>query len=175
MAKASFPLNIDRRLLLASAVAAATTTAIVWGVKSGEVAAPDDFQSSQRTPKAKPANFSAATARRLREIARRNEIRHVAQLPPLAIPKELRRMKQQEDLEVFRRFEAAHGKAVLEQVLQARREAEGNPQWRPNWMEGMAVQNQVREMLWEQFHAGTPRSRLKSVVADSLAEFCRTD
>ena len=44
-------------------------------------------------------------------------------------------MKQQEALEDFGRFEAEHGKAVWEQVLKARREAEGNPNWRPSWME----------------------------------------
>ncbi len=153
MARQEFPLRIDRRRLLTSATAAITATGIVPGAKSGELTLPDHFQSGQLTPKPDSANFCAATARRLREIARRNKIRHAAQLPPLAIPKELRRMKQQEDLEAFRRFEAVHGKAILEQVLQARREAEGNPQWRPNWMEGMSVQNQVREILWQEFHA----------------------
>jgi hypothetical protein len=159
-----FPLRIDRRCLLTSAAAAITAIGIVRGVKNAEVAAPDYFQSG-----ADPVNFCAATARRLLDIARRNEIRHAAQLPPLAIPKELRRMKQQEDLEAFRRFEAVHSKAVLEQVLQARREAEGNPQWRPNWMEAMSLQNQVPEILWKQFYAAKRRCRgVKFVVAGEL-------
>jgi len=34
-----------------------------------------------------------------------------------------------------------------------RREAEGNPNWRPTWMEGLCIQNQVRKILWEQFYA----------------------
>jgi hypothetical protein len=153
MAGQEFPLRIDRRYLLTSAAAAITATGVVPDVKRAEVAAPDDFLSGQLTRKAEPANFCVANARRLLEIARRNGIRHAAQLPPLAIPKELRRMKQQEDLEALRRFEAVHSKAVLEKVLQARREAEGNPQWRPNWMVGMSVQNQVREILWRQFYA----------------------
>ena len=46
------------------------------------------------------------------------------------IAKELRRMKQ-EELEEFKRFEAVYGKSCWEEVLKARREAEGNPHWRP--------------------------------------------
>ena len=62
-------------------------------------------------------------------------------------------MKKQEELEEFERFEAVHGKAVWEEVLRYRREAEGNPNWRPTWMEGLCIQNQVRKILWEQFYA----------------------
>ena len=62
-------------------------------------------------------------------------------------------LKDQEKLEEFSRFEAAHGKAVWEEVLRHRREAEGNPNWRPTWMEGLCIQNQVRKILWEQFYA----------------------
>jgi hypothetical protein len=91
-------------------------------------------------------------ARRLLEIARRNEIRREANLPLLSIAMELRRIKRQEDLEEFSRFEAVHGKAVWEEVLKPRREAEG-PNWRPNWMEAMCYQNEARKILWEQFRA----------------------
>jgi hypothetical protein len=48
-------------------------------------------------------------------------------VPLLPIAKELRRIKRQEDLEEFERFEAAFGKAVWDEVLKVRREAEGNP------------------------------------------------
>ncbi len=48
-------------------------------------------------------------------------------------------MKQQEALEAFRRFEAAHGRAVWDQVLEARRQAEGNSTRRPNWTEGAFI------------------------------------
>jgi hypothetical protein len=34
-------------------------------------------------------------------------------------------------LEEFERFEALHGKAVWQEVLKERREAEGNPDWQP--------------------------------------------
>ncbi len=66
---------------------------------------------------------------------------------------ELRKMKRREDLQEFERFEMVHGKAVWDKVLTARREATGNPNWRPHFMEAMSYQNEVREILWEQFRA----------------------
>jgi len=97
--------------------------------------------------------MTPATAHRLLEIAGRNTIRREAKLPLLSIAKELRRMKRQEELKAFELFEAAHGKAVLDEVLKARREAVGDPHWRPNWMTGMAIANQVRNILRKQFPA----------------------
>jgi hypothetical protein len=117
MAKTDFPLCIDRRRLMTSAAATVTATGILPGAKGADAAAPDFLQSSQLTTKVEPANFCAATARRLLEIARRNEIRREANLPLLSIAKELRRMKDQEKSEEFSRFEAAHAKAVWEEVL----------------------------------------------------------
>jgi hypothetical protein len=152
MARRDFPLSIDRRRLLISA-AAITTTGILPGVKLADAAAADVLQSSPLTPKVQSVNFCAATARRLVEIARRNEIRREANLPLLSIAKELRRMKKQEELEVFNRFEAVHGRAVWEEVLKHRREAEGNPNWRPSWMEGVRYQSEVYRILWQQFCA----------------------
>jgi hypothetical protein len=61
-------------------------------------------------------------------------------------------MKKQEELEEFSRFEAAYGKAVWDEVLKPRREAEG-PNWRPSWIKGVAYQIQVNKILWEQFYA----------------------
>jgi hypothetical protein len=140
-------LSIDRRRLLTSA-AAVTAAAIAPDANS---AARPFVQLSQVTSEAGPANVSAATARRLLEIARRNELRREANLPLLSIAKELRRMKDQETREEFERFEAAYGRAVWDEVLRPRREAEGNPRWRPTWMEGMRYQTQVNKILWEQF------------------------
>jgi hypothetical protein len=60
-------------------------------------------------------------------------------------------MKDQERLEEFERFEAVSGRSVWEEVLRSRRVAEGNPHWRPTWMEGMRYQTQVNKILWEQF------------------------
>jgi hypothetical protein len=62
-------------------------------------------------------------------------------------------MKEQEELEAFRRFEAANRQAVWEQVLEARRQAEGSSSWRPNWMEGLHYQNQVHAALRARFGA----------------------
>ena len=157
MAKTDLPFNIDRRRLLTSA-AAVTATGIVPGFEGADTAAaPDFFQSSPLTPEAEPPNFCAGTARRLLEIARRNELRQEAKLPLLPIAKELRRIKRQEELEEFERFEAVHAKAVWQEVLKPRREAEGNPNWRPSWMEGVHYQNEVSKILWEQFYAARQR------------------
>ncbi len=60
-------------------------------------------------------------------------------------------MKDQETREEFGRFEAAHARAVWEEVLKVRRVAEGNP----NWMEGLSYQTQLRKILWEQFTRDT--------------------
>jgi hypothetical protein len=154
MAKTDLPLTINRRRMLTSVAATVTATGILPGVRGADAAAATGFfQSSQLMPKAEPRNFCAATARRLLEIARRNEIRRDASLPLLSIAKELRRMKDQETSEEFSRFEAAYGEAVWDEVLKARREAEGNPNWRPNWMEGVRCQSEVYKILRERFYA----------------------
>jgi hypothetical protein len=62
-------------------------------------------------------------------------------------------MKQQEELEAFQQFEVAHGPAVWAQLLDARRGAVGNSNWRPNWMEGIRCQNEVRAVLKARFGA----------------------
>jgi hypothetical protein len=82
MAEADFPLSINRRRLMAAA-AAVTATGILSGVKLADAAAADVLQSSALTLEAERANCCAATARRLVEIARRNEIRREAKLPLL--------------------------------------------------------------------------------------------
>jgi hypothetical protein len=151
-----FPLSINRRRLM-TAAAAVTATGTLPSVKLADAAAADVLPSPPLTPKAEPATLSAATARRLMEIAQRNEIRREAKLPLLSIPRELRRMKDQETSEEFERFEAVYGKAVWEEVLKARPEAEGNPNWRPTWMEGLCIQNQVRKILCEQFRPAKGR------------------
>ena len=153
MAKTDFPLTIDRRRLLASA-AAVTATGILPGVKLADAAAADVPQSSALTHQAEPTNLSAATARRLLDIARRNEIRREAGLPLLSTVKELRRLKQYEDGELFERFKAQHRDVVWEEVLKPRRAAEGNPNWFPrNWAEGVGYQSEVYKILRERFAA----------------------
>jgi hypothetical protein len=166
MAKTDFPLSIDRRRLLTSA-AAITATGVVPDVNPANSATAREFvQLPQVRSEAGPASVSAATARRLLEIARRNEIRREANLPSLSIPKELRRMKDQEELGDFEGFEAFHGKAVWDELLKTRREAEG-PNWRPSWTEGLSYQTQVNKILREQFHAARRVASLNSGAADA--------
>jgi hypothetical protein len=129
MAGQEFPVNIDRRRLLVSA-AALPAASIMPEIQCGEPLNLADAAQPLSPPSTLPAlNVCAATARRLAEIARRNEIRREANLPLLSVARELRRMKEQELQDEFSRFEAAHGKAVLEETLKRRREAEGSPNW----------------------------------------------
>jgi hypothetical protein len=159
MAKTDFSLSINRRQLLTSAAATVTATAILPDVKFPDVAAAADvLRSSPLTHQAEPANLCAATARRLLEIARRNEIRREAGLPLLSTVKELRRMKEHEDGELrgieFEQFGAQYQKEVWDAVLRPRREAEGDPNWFPrNWAEGVGYQSDVYKILRERFAA----------------------
>jgi hypothetical protein len=151
MAKQDFPSNVDRRCLLISTAAFAAYS-IAPGVECAEVASPaTEAQPLSGAPGVQSLDVCAATARRLLEIEGRNEIRRKAQLPLLSIPRELRRMKVQEMSEEFGRFAAAHNKAVWEQLSKRHRDASGNPNRRPNSLEGMCLQNKVREILWERF------------------------
>ncbi len=92
-------------------------------------------------------------ARRLLEIEWRNEIRREAALPLLSVVSELRRMKKVEMEEEFAKFEAAHGRAVLDAMLKRRREEKGDPNWRPSWAEGLAIHSRVRGILMKEFQA----------------------
>jgi len=145
------PIVVDRRKLLAAAAAMTAVNAMPRTADADALR--DPIHSSALRAGVQAPKVCAATARRLLEICRLNEIRRAAKLPPLSIPKELRRMKRQEELEAFSRFEAAHGPAVWARVLEARRRAEGNPNWRPNWMEGIHHQNQVYPALRARFSA----------------------
>lgn len=84
-----------------------------------------------------PANYSAGAARRLIEIACRNENRREANLPLPSVVKELRQMKEQEELEEFSRLESVYGEAIWEEMLKRLREANGNANWRPSFMAAM--------------------------------------
>jgi hypothetical protein len=154
--QSDWPDVIDRRKLLAAA-AAMTAVSTMPRMADAE-AVPRPVQSSALPPGVRAPKVCAPTARRLLEICRRNELRQAAQLPLLSIPKELRRMKRQEELEALQRLEAAHGRAVWAQVLEARRRAEGNPNWRPNCMEGIGYQNEVRAVLKARFKAERERA-----------------
>jgi hypothetical protein len=132
MARRDFPLSINRRRLLATGAAAATA-AISLRADRVDAALADTVQLPALTPEVPPLTVCAATARRLLEIARRNEIRREAGLPLLSTVKELRRMKEHEDGELrrieFEQIDAQYQKEVWDAVLRPRREADGNPNW----------------------------------------------
>ncbi len=152
IAKVNSTFRIDRRRLLASAAAAATATGIAPHLRGAEAAPrPIAVQAVSAAPDKASMSVSAGMAKRLREIERRNEIRREAKLPLLSIPKELRRMKARERAEAFHRFEAAHGRAVWEQVLKPRGQVQGNPNWRPSWAEGVRLQSKIHKILWARF------------------------
>jgi len=157
MAEADFPLSIDRRRLLATGAAVATA-AIAPGPGSVKAAFANSAQPASLPAEAPALNVCAATARRLLDIARRNEIRREAGLPLLSTVKELRRMKEHEDGELrrieFEQFEAQYQKEVWDAVLRPRREAEGDPNWfPPNWAEGVGYQSDVYKILRKRFAA----------------------
>ena len=70
MAKSDFPLNIDRRSLLASAVAIPAASIVAIG-KPAETAVVGGIRSPAMAPEAEGANVCSVTATRLGEIARR--------------------------------------------------------------------------------------------------------
>jgi len=155
MANTDFPFTLDRRRLLASAVAVTAASAVPGGECSA-AALGDTVQTPPLTPDVQAPNVCAATARRLLEIGRRNQIRQEAGLPLLPVAREWRRVKQLEDRqareEAFEQFAAAHEKEIWDQVLKQRREKEQNPDWCPRTLfEGVDCQRQVRKILREQF------------------------
>jgi hypothetical protein len=101
MARRDFPLNIDRRRLLATGAAVATA-AIALRADRVDAALANAAQPALPPAETPAIKVFAASARRLREIAGRNEIRRQAGLPLLSIRKELRRMKEHEDGELRR-------------------------------------------------------------------------
>lgn len=156
MAAIGFPnrvpsLSIDRRRLLTTVAALAAAGRIAPNLERIGAAMQAQAVDSVLTPAKSSKPPCTPMARRLAEIARRNEIRREAALPLLSTPKELRRMKQWEKLEEFERFKAELSKAVWDEVLRPRREAESNPNWRPSWMEGLGYQGEVNKILWGHF------------------------
>jgi hypothetical protein len=133
------PLAMNRRQLLATVVAIP-----VSGIPPPQVAADAVPVSSIPTSEPPLLNVCAATARRIEEIIARNRIRAEACLPLLSIPKELRRMKEAADAAKFEAFADGHKGAVWDEMLATKREARGEPNWRPSsWMEGIAFQAEV--------------------------------
>lgn len=55
--------------------------------------------------------------------------------------------------EAFGPFEAKNRQAAWDEVLQPRREALGDPEWRPSWIAGMGYASEVGRILRERFEA----------------------
>src|SRR6516165_1068521 len=114
-------LGLDRRQLLTSAAAIATT-GIVPSYEQLEAATAVTLSEVVGTAEIPAWNVCASTARRIAEIAKRNCIRQEAKLPLLSIAKELGRMKEAEEEAEFEAFAAVHQKAVWDKVLAPERE-----------------------------------------------------
>src|SRR3974390_2302451 len=91
------PLSLDRRQLLTSAAVIAAT-GIVPSYEQVKAATPSELGGSAEI---QTWNACAGTARKIAEIAKRNQIREEAGLPLLSIAKELRRMKTAEEQAEF--------------------------------------------------------------------------
>src|SRR6516164_11692452 len=118
------PLAMNRRHLLATVAAIPMNGILPPQVTADAVPVP-----SIPTSESSPLNVCPATARRIEEIIARNRIRAEACLPLLSIPKELRRMKEAADATEFEEFADVHRGAAWDEVLAAKREARGEPNW----------------------------------------------
>jgi hypothetical protein len=153
------PLSLDRRQLLTS-TAILPVSGIVSSYEQVEAATLSQVVSAAEIP---AWNVCAATARRIEEIAKRNRIREEAGLPLLSIPRELRRMRKAVEEAKFEVFAAVHQKAVWDAVLLPERKKRGQPDWRPSsFMEGLAFQSRVSNILHERFKA---RAATKATLA----------
>lgn len=139
--------GLSRRTLLASAAAMSAASIAPFAKPS---------EASARAPKNSALAFeyfatpSTAMAKRLAEIARRNELRREVGLPLLSIPRELRRMKTAEADADFARFSEAFRSRVAEETLGQIREQLGQPDWKPQGMlsgGGMAFEAEVSRKL----------------------------
>jgi hypothetical protein len=150
-------LEIDRRQVLLASAVALTAAGMASVTENAEATEPaQELDLAKALPVSSEAwasVISDTTAFRIQEIEARNRLREESGLPVLSIPKELRRMKMAADQEVFQRFEAIHAKAVWDEVLKPIRDEKGDPNWRPGWMGGMALQNDFYRILRQRFRA----------------------
>ncbi len=152
MAKADFPVSVNRRRLL-TAAAAITATGIVPTGNQADTAAAAVIQSSAIAPEAEAeaTNFCAITATRLEEIARRNRLRKESGLPLLPVAEELRRMKTAADAETFERFRYARRQPVFQKMLTRARRQHGDAAWTPKdfcerWQFSREVEMRLRRL-----------------------------
>jgi hypothetical protein len=136
-------LAINRRQLLAT-VAAISTSGILLKSECAAAGQIAEVVMVPTTPvsEAAPLNVCAA----------RNKIRQEACLPLLSIPQELRRMKEVDTAAKFEAFARVHRDTIWSEVLTARRETTGDPNWRPSsWMDGLGLQARVNKVLHQRF------------------------
>ena len=150
MARADFPLTIDRRRLLASAMALPAES-IVPGVTPAEATAAAHTRSFAMVLEAEAANICAVTATRIAEIGRRNDLRNEHDLPLLSVAAELRRMKTAADTEKVERFRNALREAVFQKMLARARRQRGDIAWIPNgfcerWQFGREVEMRLKRL-----------------------------
>jgi len=145
-------LMIDRRRLLAGVI---TTSGIVLTIDAADMANAAEVVNVASTPASKTPgwNIGPVMARRIEEIAKRNRIRKEARLPLLSFAKELRRMKVEADAIELQEFATLHSRVIWDEVLRPLRNARGDSNWRPNFLEAMASQSQVNKILHERFNA----------------------
>jgi hypothetical protein len=145
-------LTVDRRQLLTTAAAVTVTGIVPHERTKAATPAEPAINAIRPAPPPQRVNVCARNAQRIEEIVARNRIRQEAGLPPLSIPKELRRMKTADDLAAFERFAAAHRQAVWDEILAPVREAKADPYWRPmEMMEGLGYQARISDILRERF------------------------
>ena len=81
-------------------------------------------------------------------------------------------MKEAADATEFEEFADVHRGAAWDEVLAAKREARGEPNWHPSgWMEGMALQAQVNKILRQRFDVST-RPTVDIPARRLLGRFC---
>lgn len=124
MANTDSPLNIDRRRLLASAIALPAAS-IVPGIKPAGAAVAAPIRSFAMVLDAEAANVCAVTATRIAEIGRRNDLRSEHDLPLLSVAAELRRMKTAADTEKVERFRMVLREPVFQKMLARARRQRG--------------------------------------------------
>jgi hypothetical protein len=140
--------TIDRRRLLASATATTAAVAFPLG-EPGEAAA---IQPAPLAPEVPAQMFGAANAKRLLEIARRNNLRNEAGLPLLSVSKEIRLMRSVETAERFAKFSEAFRHRIRDKALARTRRWQNDPNWKPKdkW-ESITFEREVNQRLTRLF------------------------
>ena len=120
--------TINRRRLLTSATAVMAAAIMPLPGEPGEAAA---IQPGPLAPEAPAQMFSAANAKRLLEITRRNSLRKEAGLPLLSVTKEIRLMKNVETGERFPEFSATFRNRVRDKALARIQPWQNDAYWKP--------------------------------------------